>query len=1713
MRIKDWFQWLQAKSDQRRRTRAQAVRRALRAEIEFRPTLARLEDRRVLSVSVGLEAGVAGSPPPAAADAPLAPPLTVYVDEDWAGTAAGDSPTASDPGAGLIFGYDAFDTIQGGIDGVAFGGTVVVYGNDSGYGEAVTVDKPLSAIVAATNPAISGETTVTISGAVTLGEHARFTSDSSLNDLNFAATVDSAAGELSDLEIDTGAAAVSFNGNLGTAQPLGALTVNNARQVVFGSTDAVTTVRAQGPVNLGSDGAIADGIILNGGSGGQFQLITSGTAVRFNGPVVLYSDAAISTNGDGDQRGLPGDITFTAVGTIDSRTAEHHGLVLRAGAGSITFNANLGEVQPLQSLVVESTTGPGSVVFGGADSPLPGSSAGPVTLVRTVGDIDLGRGAEDNDRIGGGLADADTVDNGSFETGDFTGWSTTIPPGGSAEAVSLYVADLGTGPTYTAVDGTQFAVLKTDGPGSFTTASQTFYVQAGQTISGYAFFDTTDYLPYDDNAQVAIKSGDTVLAVVFQANVSSVGDFGQTPWVAWEYTVPFSGAFTVEARVTNAIDGASDSRLGLDGISGGGSGSGQRGGIVLNGGDSPIVFSTSSGSLRFNGPVMLSSDAVMVADDPVVGSVRFTEAGTIDSESGEANDLTVDAEWTAFQAAVGGMQPLNNLTTNADGTTDINGGSVTTLQDQTYGDAVVLTADTVLAGNDVRFEQTVDGDGLGPWNLEVNSTDSGVTVFDGAVGSLHALNNLTTDADGMTDVNGGSVTTVQDQAYGDAVVLTADAVLTGNNIRFGQSVDGDGQGPWNLDVNSTGGGLTVFDGAVGSLHALDHLTTNADGTTDINGGSVTTVQDQTYGDAVLLTADAVLTGNDVRFGQSVDGDGQGPWNLEVNSTGGGLTVFAGPVGSQHALNNLTTNADGTTDINGVSVTTVQDQTYGDTVVLTADAVLTGKNLTFENTVDGDDNGPWDLTLDAAAGDILFAGAVGADGGLDELTIVHARDVTAWSSVQTARLVQESGTGTTTFHDMVSVTGQNGIALTTGSVIFDGHVSTLNANGPLSVKAAHDIQINALIETGSGSVDLVAGGDVSMSPTGQIATTGAEVNITADGSLLMSDGAIVDSGAGTIRVSADEGITVGRFVSGTLVVLNSAGGPIQDAGDSGGADIESPLLALRAVGGIGAGNSLETEVQTIAADNDNSGGIQVANQGPLTIGTVDDLAGLTNRGHGVLAVANEGEMLVGDPVLNVGGGDTLLMANGGTLTVGATITHDVAGNARGGSITLQAEEDVVIQHDVITNGGQWNGGDADQGVIRVEAGGHIQLDPGVTIATGTGKMTASPAPEDMPPPVDVRLVPVDQGGSNVNSQGDAFIDVTVFDAGLTNYQVEADWADGFEPLWTHLVTYPPEQSIAEPEPGDFLTGRTYRFYFSYAGKGNPDVLNPSAPIPVKVTIRYDGRVDGNGRPLNGIVFKEGGQVLATSLSDVLTVPGTGLFAAIKVVKSEIVPVALRQAPVTVPILSQAAGGSQQTSLYDAPAAELESVAREGLRIFFRRVDATGQEGEDVELPPELLERGLSEVFQRFSNGRYRIYLKEANSDRERMIQELNVYQGRIMPPDFRDDAGERQVGEESDPPKEQSSAGQPAAENGDAPQAPASKPAEPKAEGGPDAAESVQPAATAATVGGAAIALGLAGNGNSPLSADQIDRAFQAERRSLSHAARLSRRLRLGNANR
>jgi len=151
-----------------------------------------------------------------------------------------------------------------------------------------------------------------------------------------------------------------------------------------------------------------------------------------------------------------------------------------------------------------------------------------------------------------------SIINGSFETGDLTGW--TASPAGLVSVVSSYHTYSPT--PFTPVHGNFFALLEAGaGTGVYTTLSQTFSANAGDTILGWAFFQANDFMPYDDDAYVRIVQGNLIL---FSSSVSAVGDYGFTPWTFFAYTFPSSGTFTIEAGVRNVEDNDLSSVLGLD---------------------------------------------------------------------------------------------------------------------------------------------------------------------------------------------------------------------------------------------------------------------------------------------------------------------------------------------------------------------------------------------------------------------------------------------------------------------------------------------------------------------------------------------------------------------------------------------------------------------------------------------------------------------------------------------------------------------------------------------------------------------------------------------------------------------------------------------------------------------------------------------------------------------------------------------------------------------------------------------------------------------------------------------------------------------------------------------------------------------------------------------------------------------------------------------
>jgi hypothetical protein len=161
----------------------------------------------------------------------------------------------------------------------------------------------------------------------------------------------------------------------------------------------------------------------------------------------------------------------------------------------------------------------------------------------------------------GATTPAMLVANGDFEGGSLSSWTNAPAPASSGTTAVQTGFD-----GYTPHAGSYFAVVVPGAADTDAHLSQSFTVAAGQTISGWAFFDGKDYMPYNDAGAVVIQHGGSDVATVFAGSIGTLGDYGTTGWTQWTYTAPSSGTYTVDARVRNGTDGGQDSYLGIDDV-------------------------------------------------------------------------------------------------------------------------------------------------------------------------------------------------------------------------------------------------------------------------------------------------------------------------------------------------------------------------------------------------------------------------------------------------------------------------------------------------------------------------------------------------------------------------------------------------------------------------------------------------------------------------------------------------------------------------------------------------------------------------------------------------------------------------------------------------------------------------------------------------------------------------------------------------------------------------------------------------------------------------------------------------------------------------------------------------------------------------------------------------------------------------------------------
>jgi len=159
-----------------------------------------------------------------------------------------------------------------------------------------------------------------------------------------------------------------------------------------------------------------------------------------------------------------------------------------------------------------------------------------------------------------GNANALSIGNGGFETGDLTGWTTLIDDG-SVSVVTTQTSFGGT--VYTPVEGNYFASIQATAE----ILQGGLSWEAGDVISFSWAFLAEDYLPYNDFSLLSITDDQGFLVHdVTLATVASVGNYGEIGWQDYSYTFVTNGSGEVLFGSYNVLDTALDSYLFVDNI-------------------------------------------------------------------------------------------------------------------------------------------------------------------------------------------------------------------------------------------------------------------------------------------------------------------------------------------------------------------------------------------------------------------------------------------------------------------------------------------------------------------------------------------------------------------------------------------------------------------------------------------------------------------------------------------------------------------------------------------------------------------------------------------------------------------------------------------------------------------------------------------------------------------------------------------------------------------------------------------------------------------------------------------------------------------------------------------------------------------------------------------------------------------------------------------
>lgn len=722
-------------------------------------------------------------------------------------------------------------------------------------------------------------------------------------------------------------------------------------------------------------------------------------------------------------------------------------------------------------------------------------------------------------------------------------------------------------------------------------------------------------------------------------------------------------------------------------------------GETTTAGNGPIVQRTLAGSLTVSqtvmangsGNILLQADGAtsdVTLDAPVVtssGSISVIAArDVIQSSAGDINNPggTIDVEALAgsIVMADGALAQTGGGNIRYAASNDVTLGGL----DAGTGTVSVAAGGDILDGGDLHKDITAERTrltavaGIG---LPADALDLAVATIAAQAGAGLFVN----DADALTigTVAGVQVQRVSANGVASAYPVVVPAALAGISTVTGNSsiavltLDGDltvgaavsASGSGNILLQAQAGGQSARDvlvnamvvSASGSISVVGHrhVAQAAAGDLVTGGGGTITVEAQngsiTMSDNGTDSATAVTAGGNIRY------------RAAQNIALGGLSAGNGDVSVTAVAGAITDNGDTVTEVSGDEIRLAAGTAIG----TGANALEISGNEIAARSSNG---GIFLREQDGIAVDSVGATAanrVQADG-----SAVAEQDAAALNGLATMAangpIVLMTLNGSVTVNQSVSAHG-------TGNILL--RANTAGANDK-------DITLNALVSTGSGNISVVANRNLSQAAAGDLTTTGGTIEVEAvNGSIVMADGAVSQSGGGNLRYRAFDDIAIGGLRAGSGAVSIATGrGSVADAGDAD-KEITAARVRFAVGGGVGSSaNHLDLGVSLVAGQAVASG-FYVTNDSAVAVDTVPDLSVWRVDSDGSTPAA----LQITDAARSdlVVGGNLVLRALAGSITINdGTVQVNGAGVAAGGNLLLQtqgATGDLVLNSGVGADG--------------------------------------------------------------------------------------------------------------------------------------------------------------------------------------------------------------------------------------------------------------------------------------------------------------------------------------------------------------------------------------------------------------------------------------------